>query len=441
MRFTHEQKKAYDTIMNTDHNVFLTGGAGSGKSEIIKRVIDNSDHPIVLAPTGIAAINVNGITIHHFLKIKPSQMLINTTPHYIPKELEYATKIIVDEISMCRSDLFNWLAIAIHRAEVLYNKKIQLIVVGDFCQLPPVVKKNERVLFKAGEEYAFMSEYWKEMDFDIQVLHQIMRQKTDTEFITALNNIRCGKTKGIEYINQNANKIPSDDCVYLASLNRQVDKINHDEALKLKSSEQYTFTAQVSGRINAKNMPVDEVLTLAVGERIIVTANDTENRQYQNGTTGTIIDIDDYHREISIEGDNGNDFIIRPHEWEVYDYELKQVASYETIKKDGKEVRKRVMKTKPDKIKIGGFVQFPIKLGYAITVHKSQGQTYDRVNLSPAGWTSGLLYVSLSRVKTVNGLYLKSPIKKHMVNLDPIVRDFYAKFDDDFRVKMINAWD
>ena len=427
---TEDQKRAYKAVQSGE-NVFITGEAGTGKSHLLKRIIANSTvNTVVCAPTGIAAIKINGMTIHKLLRLKPSQSLINNYPSRCPDTLWSADRIIVDEISMCRSDLFSWLINTIK----MTRHKIQIIVVGDFCQLPPVITSVDREFFKDGNEFAFRTKEWQDCHFTNVVLHEIIRQQGDPDFTRALNRIRMGDPRGIAYINKHSAKEKQETTVTIASRNGQVDSINEREAKQF--DDKYVFKAEQTGRINPKDVPAEDEIELAVGERVICTVNDRDD-EYRNGTQGTIVDID--HDSVAVEdAKTGNIFTVIPHEWTSYEYKTVDLPTTEKVKvrmidKNGKEyIEEQDHKTTKKQLKkteIGSIIQIPLRLGYAMTVHKSQGQTFDGMNLIPAGWASGLLYVSLSRVRDVKSLHLTEPLKAYMVYLDPVVRDFYHKID------------
>lgn len=454
--FNREQQHAYDAIMAGKHNVFLTGNAGTGKSYVLEKALEDLDktdhHTLCCAPTGIAAINIGGITLHKLLGLKPKDILVGNNPYKVPFLLKHCETIVVDEISMCRSDLFSWLVKCINLANKdrkrkqtkEYNKvkerkqPIKLIVVGDFCQLPPVVTSAEQNFFEAGEEYAFMTPEWQEMDFENCVLTQTVRQDNQ-DFITALNQIRMGDGRGVDYINQFSSRLPQKQAITIASRNKEVAAINNKMAQKF-ADKAATFRARVTGRINVENIPSEKELIIASGEYVVFTANQKVSNDkmpaYYNGSEGIIKEVHDDHLIVDIVG--GGETIVMPYTWSQYEYVVKDVPIIDKYGLTIGTVRKLV------KQEIGTFTQFPVKLGYAMTVHKSQGKTLTRANIIPAGWMSGLLYVALSRVTDVKGIYLKHPLHPYMVKLDPLVKNFYKAimngqdFDPE-RMEQINS--
>ena len=411
MELTTEQQKAKNLILNGT-NVFLTGDAGTGKSYILKQVINTlpPDDTVVCAPTGVAAVNIHGITIHRLLELNPDKDIINLHPEHVPNKLEKAKTVIVDEISMCRSDLFIWLSETLKLAEIKFKHPIQLVVVGDFYQLPPVLATPaEKEYFANGKVYAFNTAEWKSWHFQPVVLHQVIRQ-TNAEFSKALNNIRKGNTKYIHYLNSKSTKNRINNAITLVSTNKEANAINLKKVSSLEGGCKI-YNSQISGQINDQDKPTPDKIKLKVGALVVFTANASDNT-YSNGTLATVTQLSADYIKVKIEN-SSEEITVFPFTWTIYDYRL--------IKEDNQRKLK--------KIQIGEYQQLPVKLGYAITIHKSQGQTYSAANIAPAGWLSGLLYVALSRVKDIKQLHLLHKIEPNMVNADPTVIEFYKHLD------------
>lgn len=416
MKLTKEQQQAID-ILNSGRNVFLTGEAGTGKSTIINQFVGRTTKRNILtfAPTGIAALQVGGVTIHRGFKIERG-VLPPTKFLFVPQEIEVADVIIIDEISMCRVDMFDRVVEIIMKANETRRRfkqdPIQLVLVGDFFQLPPVTTDVEKQALKhlypnLKEYFAFNSKYWKQLDFQNIVLKEIMRQDDDN-FIHALNDIRKGKRQAIDFLNNNASHKESDSAVTLTGINKVATQINQDK-LKELSSLPVRVRTKIKGKVNPSDLCVDEELLLKEGARIMTIVNGSG---YQNGTLGYIVKIDQKKKQLKVLLDNGEYALIKKNTWEVY--------GYSTItRSDGEKMVVRET--------IGTYEQFPVKLAYAITIHKSQGQTFSEMNLYPYSWDHGQLYVALSRVSSLKGLHLMESIKYNFLKTSNEVVDFYSK--------------
>ena len=414
---TDDQKRAFDYMM-LGENVFLTGEAGTGKSFVVNAFIEEMEahnkNVLVCAPTGIAALQINGVTIHRSFQA-PIEPNINKRISKVPEVVKNADVIIIDEISMCRRDLFDYVTRVIAKAEEICLKRKQLIVVGDFFQLPPVTTKEDyKVLSEIYPDYdkgfAFESTNWKDFGFHMIALKQVMRQ-SDSQFIRELNKIRIGDNKAIDYFNQNASKERIKDGIVICATNAVADRINHEELSKIKHKSKI-FKAKIKGDVRANDKPTADEVKLKVGARVIVLINDTEMFTYQNGSLGEVVGIEDQSVDVLLDR---NQSIVRfsPYEWNVENYTLTQ----ENI--DGVNYQKLKKK------KVGSFTQIPLKLAYAITMHKSQGQTYDKVNLIPYSFDCGQLYVAISRVKSIEGLCLIQRMRQEDLVCNERVKEFY----------------
>lgn len=406
------QQLAFDMMMS-GRNVFLSGEAGTGKSYVLRHYLESvtkSKKCLICAPTGIAAINVGGSTIHRTFKAPIGPIL--REPTSAPDVVQEADIIIIDEISMCRCDLFDFVAKTIVKAEEMHPKKPkkQLIVVGDFYQLPPVITDADREMLEIAEGFAFQAEMWPHFDFQKVVLTEVVRQSGDLDFVTKLNGIRRGDAFCLAWINDHAAK-KLNGGIHLCPTNKAAADINEKAMRKLKGRNR-TYRSQESGEVTDNDRATAKDLVLKEGARVMMLVNDSQD-QYQNGSLGTVSEMDDDTLAISL--DNGNNVAIERYKWEVTKYEIVTESSGE------KRLEQKV---------IGTFVQFPVKIAYAITIHKSQGQTYDAVNLHPRCFAAGQLYVALSRVKAIKGLHLVSPIKEDYLITSQSVLNFY---EDSFK--------
>ncbi len=417
---TPSQKRAYNIIMS-GCNVFLTGHAGTGKSFLLRRIIKDlskaDKNVVIAAPTGVAAINVGGTTIHRLFALKPDVYV--KYPPRVPSVLKETDVLIIDEISMCRIDLFDYIGRVLQKL----RRPIQVIVVGDFCQLPPVMpqKGNDKYCdekeildrhfgFDVGGGYAFLAPQWQRLNFRSLVLEDVVRQD-DPHFIEALDRARMGDAFALEYFAENARRDVIPDGIYLAGRNAEVDHVNSDK-LKAIDEPPFFYHAQSVGEVSDEDRRVaPEHLELKVGTRIMTTCNHSLGA-YSNGSVGTITELgEDYIRAMI---DDGQEYEILPNTWEVIRYEL-----------DESDPEKPVFK----RVVIGRYTQYPVKPAWAVTIHKSQGQTFARVNLNPCCWDSGQLYVALSRVKSIDGLHFTQPIYDRYLHLDPRILEFYEELD------------
>lgn len=414
---TKDQKEAYDYML-AGENVFLTGEAGTGKSYVINTFLNEMEaqdkNVLVCAPTGIAAINVNGVTIHRSFQaaLEPQ---VNQRIFKVPETVKQADIIIIDEISMCRVDLFDYVVRVIAKAEEECLKRKQLIVVGDFFQLPPVTIESDYNVLKSiysdyDKGFAFESNNWNDFGFKMIELKSVMRQ-SDNDFINALNKVRVGKKSGLDYFNQQASASLIERGIVLCATNKVADKINKQELDKIKTRAK-NFKAVITGEVKDSDKPTTDIISLKVGARVIVLVNDTAMFKFQNGSLGTVMSIKD--SSVDVQLDQNHEVVnFGYYEWKIEDYTLV------SERVDGVEFKKLKKK------QIGSFMQLPLKLAYAITIHKSQGQTYDKVNLIPYSFDCGQLYVALSRVKSIEGLCLVQKIRQEYLICNDKVKAFY----------------
>lgn len=393
---TSGQQQVFDTVARGD-NVYLTGLGGTGKSYILDVIIDwarkQGKNVIACAPTGIAALNIGGSTLHRVLSIRPEETL-TMHPYINVREnspLMACDILIVDEISMCRMDLFDYLSLALKNAALRRSKTgqrpCQLIVVGDFCQLPPVLNKYEKKILdeKYGRDvrgaYAFMSDEWDTWNFKKIELVEAIRQR-DSDFVAALNACRVGDTQGLRWIEEHSASIPDPKAIILCGKNAEAAQANDNKLGELRTSEK-VYYATINGDVELADRPTESELRLKVGARVIALVNDSE-RTYMNGSLGVVKACN--KNSVTVQFDNGYKGAVSTHDWEI--------------------TRPSLVNGRTTAEVIGEFIQIPLKLAYAMTIHKAQGQTFEAASIYPRCWDPGQLYTALSRLTSVSGMHL-----------------------------------
>ena len=409
-----EQTKAFE-VMASGKNVFLTGNAGTGKSFLVKTFIEysqqNGKNIMVTAPTGIAALNINGSTIHRAFKVPLDPIGPLTRISKITDALKNADTIIIDEISMVRFDVFSYIVRAIEKACKVTKKAKQLIVVGDFFQLSPVLTDYQRKILKQlwqkeiQEGFAFEAPEWAQMSFQNIVLSQVVRQN-EPAFVENLNNIRRGSIAALTSLQQLSAAAPIKDAIYICSTNSEATDFNNDSLAKLAKEERY-FISDIIGKVSANDKVVDDEICLKIGARVMTLVNNVDG-YYKNGSMGYVEGfVDD---GVVVQIDDGIKILVQPYTWEIVEYDVKAGRLIKSV--------------------IGTYTQIPLKLAYAITIHKSQGQTFNKINLNPYCFCEGQLYVALSRASTSKGLYIKQRyINSKWLMTSSKVIDFYDSIE------------
>ena len=428
MQQNPELELAWKFIENTGTNLFLTGKAGTGKTTFLRLLKARSPkRMVVLAPTGIAAINAGGVTIHSFFQL-PFAPYVPDTSFSADGSASYRFRfgkekinimrsmdlLVIDEISMVRADLLDAVDHILRRYRDRFKPfgGVQLLMIGDLQQLAPVVKDDEWKLLKNYYDtpYFFSSQALKESQFCSIELTTVYRQN-DTTFLDMLNRIRENRCDAALLESLNRRYLPDfspneDGYIQLVTHNYQAQRINNYELEKLPGRT-YVFQASIEGKFPEYSYPTEQALELKQGAQVMFVKNDSSgNHRYFNGMIGEVTSISANHIEVrSKEGDEP--FALQPEEWA----NAKYVLDEET-----KEIKEEVE---------GVFKQYPLKLAWAITVHKSQGLTFDKAIIDVSGsFAHGQAYVALSRCRTLEGLVLSAPIPARAIISDQAVDAF-----------------
>jgi ATP-dependent DNA helicase PIF1 len=422
------------TLLAKGEHLFLTGKAGTGKSTLIRRFMAETDrNVVVVAPTGIAALNVDGYTIHRLFGFRTTTTLHDVRgggyrPGRFTKTLASLDTLIIDEASMVRADVFDMLAAALERFGPSPGQPfggVQIVLVGDLYQLPPVVTEGEAGYFSTTYEtpYFFSATSFRRDDFPTVALTTVFRQLGDDRMTAILNEIREGVLLGHAQAQLNARTnpdfVPPEDEFWLtlAPTNRLVSARNRQQLERLPGDE-VVHHARVSGDLSLFDPPADDVLRFKVGAQIMMLNNEQGGR-WVNGTIGRIVEIeqDRYGLVVAVEFPDGECEEVTPFTWE---------ATRPVV--DGGALRREV---------VGTFTQLPFKLAWAITIHKSQGQTLDRliVDLTGGMFSTGQLYVALSRCTSMRGLVLKRPVLPKDLKVDRRIARFLRGAVRDDRVR------
>lgn len=427
IEINEEFKQAFDLLENTGENVFITGKAGTGKSTLLNYFRSRTRKNIaVLAPTGVAAVNIQGETIHSFFRFRPDVTLnkIKKSKTRSSRLYRALDMIVIDEISMVRSDLLDCVDkfLRLHGpTELLPFGGIQMVFIGDLYQLPPVIHSRERTSFDSlyASGYFFEASLFtrEKLKMEFIELQKVYRQK-DESFLRILNAIRNNTVvdKELALLNQRVRdkaNIDTDEYIYLTTTNKTAAQIN-DARLNSLTTEPRVYHARVEGEFRDEALPVDKQLTLKEGARVMLLNNDSLGR-WINGTIGTVLAMeqgDKIEDVVFVELDSGKIEEVTPYTWELFHYDLNQ----QTQQLESKTV--------------GTCTQYPLKLAWAITIHKSQGKTFDKVIIDISGgvFACGQIYVALSRCRTLAGILLTRQIGKQHIFMDKKIVRFLTDY-------------
>jgi len=417
---------AQEFIRATNHSVFLTGKAGTGKTTFLHRLKqDAPKRMVVTAPTGVAAINARGVTLHSFFQLPFGPFVPGGEAERQAAERRFSRQkreiiqsldlLVIDEISMVRCDLLDAVDFVLrhHRGSDLPFGGVQLLMIGDLHQLAPVVREDDWTILKDfyASGYFFSSRALQATDLVSIALEHIYRQ-SDADFIELLNRVRNNRLDEASLERLNSRYLPdfapneSDGYITLTTHNHGADRIN-ETRLRALGSKSHSFAAHIQGDYPEHSYPTAETLTLKKGAQVMFVRNDSsQEKRYFNGKIGTVTHLERERIVVRCPGDAAA-IDVEPLTWENIQYSLD---------KETKAISEEV---------IGKFIQYPLRLAWAITIHKSQGLTFERAIIDAgAAFSHGQVYVALSRCKTFEGMVLSAPIPRRAVMTDRLVSHY-----------------
>jgi ATP-dependent exoDNAse (exonuclease V) alpha subunit len=418
---------AYEAMERGNKHIFLTGKAGTGKSTLLRYFRERTRRATaVVAPTGVAAVNIDGQTIHSFFKLRPG-VTIDEARHdgraaRKDQLFQKIETIIIDEVSMVRADLMDCIDAYLQAAlksKARFGGK-RLVMIGDLHQLPPIVRGEEAAELKKKytTPFFFSSEAIRDClqlgMLEYIELAKIYRQ-TDERFIEILNAVRCGNITESQLAELNMQHDPafSDETgkhMHLMAVNAQADAHNETNLDRLGGKIKIV-TGKIKGEFKESELPTDLELRLKKGARVMLVNNDSQGR-WVNGTLATVREVRDESIDVAL--DNGKILEILPYTW--------NKAKSKFDKESGELTRET----------LGSFTQFPLRLAWATTIHKSQGKTFDRIviDLGRGAFAAGQSYVALSRCRTLDGITLKRPVRRSDLIMDQRILQFAKEFGE-----------
>lgn len=416
---------AWQFVERTGVNVFLTGKAGTGKTTFLRQLKERSPkRMIVVAPTGVAAINAGGVTIHSFFQFPLAPYVPGSSFNTKDERFRFSKEkkriirtldlLVIDEISMVRADLLDQIdaVLRLHKDRNRSFGGVQLLMIGDLSQLAPVARESDWTLLREyyTTPYFFGSKALQQTKHVTIELQHVYRQ-TDTTFVDILNEVRENRltANGLAMLNSRYCKeekvLNSEGVIRLTTHNLTANNYNEQRMDSLKG-KRYTYEAEITGTFPESSYPAEKTLELKKGSQVMFLKNDTQGARYYNGKLGIITSLDDDH--IKVRGlDDDTEVEVTPDVWTNARY---------VIDKESKEIREEID---------GEFRQYPLRLAWAITVHKSQGLTFDRAVIDVnAAFAAGQVYVALSRLRSLEGLLLTAPLSPAAVKTDVAVTQY-----------------
>ena len=430
MERNNELRTAWEFVENTGRSIFLTGKAGTGKTTFLKTVVERSSkRPIVVAPTGVAAINAGGVTIHSFFQLPLSPFVPGAKSE---SKFEFSKQkrqiiasidlLIIDEISMVRADLLDAVDAVLRQYRDHYRPfgGVQLLMIGDLAQLTPVVTPQDEKVLKTYYDtpYFFGSKALQQTDYVTIQLEKVYRQQDDSTFLSLLNEVRQGRPSAsvLALLNTRCQPAfvprPGDGYIRLTTHNQLANHYNDSELQKLKG-KLFWYKAEIDGTFPEYSYPAADTLVLKLGAQVMFIKNDPSGKhRYYNGRIGQVTYLDEKKISVLCEGDE-KPIDVEPLEWENARY---------TLNPETREIVADVQ---------GTFRQYPLRLAWAITIHKSQGLTFDRAIIEAnQSFAPGQVYVALSRCRTLQGLVLAAPIETRAVINDQRVDSYISQQEE-----------